>query len=172
MTGDAQGGAGVSNLVVSSCVIALHAPELRVRIQAVSDLVALGAPAVLSLMTSLTDNNPDVRWRVIVALAWIGDPQAVEPLIAALSDNVWEVRQNAAWALGQIRDPRASEHLLKAIYDEDEQVCILAAYALVRIGDTQRLLSGLGEENEHPRRAASAGLSLLTNAAPRQRPMV
>jgi len=158
--------------VVSSCIFALHAPELRARIQAVSDLVAVGVPAIVPLIACLTDTNLDVRWRVIVALGWIGDPQAVEPLMAALSDSVWEVRQNAAWALGQIGDSRTAEHLQKALYDEDEQVCILAAYAMARIGDPERLQLGLGAQDEHARRAASAGLSLLTNDTHRQRPMI
>ncbi len=137
-----------------------------------SDLVTAGVPAVPLLIATLTDENSDVRWRVIITLGWIGDTQAIEPLIAALSDSVWEVRQNAAWALGQIGGSRAAEHLLKAMYDEDEQVCVLAAYALTRIGDTARLQSGMREQNERARRAASAGLSLLMNDTHHPHPII
>jgi HEAT repeat protein len=130
-----------------------------------ADLMTEGIPIIPMLIAALADANPDVRWRVIVTLGWIGDSQAIEPLVDALSDSIWEVRQNAAWALGQIGGSRAAKHLSKAMYDEDEQVCVLATYALARIGEIEQLHPGLHEHNEHARRAASAALSLLMNAS-------
>jgi HEAT repeat protein len=134
-----------------------------VRIRAVGNLVTIGAPAVEALIASLEEADPEVRWRALVALAWIGDTQAVEPLIHALADTRWEVRQNAAWALGQIGDKRAADGLHRAMRDDDEQVCVLAAYALARMNASGRLQSYVGEANERARRAATAALSLLAN---------
>lgn len=153
----------MSNSAISLCIGALHEPDLCARIQAVSDLVAIGKPAVQPLIDASTDENPDIRWRVLVALGWLGDRQAVKPLLAALSDSLWEVRQNAAWALGQIGDHHAAERLLKAMHDEDEQVCVLAAYALARMNDVTHLQSGRDSDNEVTCRVANAGLSLLAH---------
>jgi HEAT repeat protein len=125
--------------------------------------VTIGKLAVQPLVGLLADANPEVRWRAIVALGWIGDTEAVEPLLVTLNDRVWEVRQNAAWALGQIGDHLAAEYLFTAMHDEDEQVCVLAAYALARMNDGAHLQSGSDSDNECTWRAASAGLSLLAH---------
>lgn len=100
----------------------LDKADIRTRLQADGDLVAIGKPAVHTLIAALADTAPEARWRSIVALGWIGDTEAVESLIGTLTDNVWEVRQNAAWALGQIGDTRAIAPLWTALHDEDEQV--------------------------------------------------
>jgi HEAT repeat protein len=155
----------MSNPAVVQYIGALSDSNLRARLQAVGDLVTIGAPAVEPLIASLEDTNPEVRWRALVALGWIGDTRAIEPLLDALSDTIWEVRQNAAWALGHIGDIRASEGLYRAAHDDDEQVCVLAAYALARMNDAVRLQSCLSETGERIRRAANAALSLLANDA-------
>jgi len=153
----------MSNAAVSEHIRALQDPDIQRRIQAVSDLVAIGQPALEPLIAGLPNSSAEARWRAIVALGWIGDPKAIEALLTGLGDSVWEVRQNAAWALGQIADTRTAEALLKAMHDQDEQVTVLAAYALARMGDIQRLQSALLDEHELARRAASAGLHLLLN---------
>jgi HEAT repeat protein len=131
--------------------------------QAVAELVAIGAPAVEALIASLNNAAPEVRWRALVALGWIGDTRAVEPLLNALRDSAWEVRHNAAWALGQIADPQAADDLVTTMRDDDEQVCVMAAYALARMQESQRLQLGLNDADERTWRAARAALSLLAN---------
>jgi HEAT repeat protein len=62
-------------------------------------LVAIGGPAVASLIEALADPNDDVRWEAAKALGQIGDPVAAEALVRALEDKSSGVRWLAAKGL-------------------------------------------------------------------------
>ena len=93
--------------------------------------------AVESLISTLGDENSDVRENAAWALGEIGDVRAVEPLIKALGYWYYGVQKNAAEALGKIGDARAVEPLIRALGDHDFDVQKYAAWALGRIGDAR-----------------------------------
>lgn len=63
------------------------------------DLVALGRPAVASLIGALENPDERVRWESAKALGQIGDPSAIPALIKALEDRSADVRWVAAESL-------------------------------------------------------------------------
>ena len=81
----------MANAALSAHIHALHDPDLRIRIEAGSALVAIGQPAVDPLSASLFNVPPEARWRALAAIGWIGDHQAIEALLTALKDDVSEV---------------------------------------------------------------------------------
>ena len=137
-----------------------------------SGLVQLGAPAVDSLIATLSDADPALREQAAEMLGEIKDPRAVPPLIAALKDNTPPakapaeldasgvplphasegalLRQYSAKALGEIKDSRADQPLIAALKDSDGNVRLAAAKALGEMDDTQSvtfLLSALNSRN-------------------------
>ena len=63
------------------------------------------------LISSLKDENADVREQAAFALGQIRDRGAVEALVIAIKDPIADVREQVAFALGQLRDPRAIDAL-------------------------------------------------------------
>jgi len=62
-------------------------------------LVAIGRPAVKSLVKLLNDPRSHVRWEAAKALGPIGDPDAAPALVSALEDRDTDVRWLAAAGL-------------------------------------------------------------------------
>jgi len=119
---------------VSQLIEKLKHPDGRMRLQAVTELGMIGAPAVEPLIAALRDADSHVQGGAADALGEIKDPRAVAPLIAALKDGDWDVRESAAWALGKIKDPRAVEPLIATLKDAESGVRGWAARALGEIG--------------------------------------
>lgn len=109
--------------------------ELEERRAAVSELVALGEPAVVPLIAALLrEPDPDPRWYLAGALGRIGAP-SVGPLLASMKEHDdHQFRRYAAAALGEIRGS-AIQPLIGALQDPDREVRQFAALALCRIGD-------------------------------------
>ncbi len=79
-------------------VASLRIESNWMNVQAVNDLITIGAPAVPYLVKALRDDHPQA-WRLAsVALVKIGQP-AVDALIYALDDENQQVRLLAAAAL-------------------------------------------------------------------------
>ncbi len=79
--------------------------------------------AVGALITTLNDENSDVRCIAAWAIGRHADRNAVEPLIVALNDQITEVRCAAARALGQLADNRALPALQQLVeYDQSETI--------------------------------------------------
>ena len=79
-------------------------------------LVALGTPAVPSLIQLLSHRKPHVRWEAAKAIGGIGDPIAAFALVNALKDRDGDVRWLAAEGLAALgRD--ALPPLLAALID-------------------------------------------------------
>jgi HEAT repeat protein len=100
-------------------------------------LVAVGSPAVDTLVSFVREKNP--VWQVeareaAAALGLISDARSVEPLIGALEDKEGFCRREAAVALGQIADQRAIQPLARALQEQDETLRDCAAAGLGRIG--------------------------------------
>jgi HEAT repeat protein len=70
-----------------------------VRERARQSLVAIGGPAVASLIEALADRNEQMRWEAAKALGQIGDPVSAYALVNALEDEVFDVRWLAAEGL-------------------------------------------------------------------------
>lgn len=75
--------------------------DSSIQVSAAFALAAIGAPAVVSLIAALNDEDPDVREGAARALGKIKDSRAVEPLVTALkNDNDSEVQREIAKAVG------------------------------------------------------------------------
>lgn len=92
-------------------------------------LVALGAPAVSSLMLALHNSKSDqVRWEAAKALGAMGDARAIPTLIKALADKDSDVAWLAAVALNAFGQT-AWQDMLKALVDEGTESAILRKQA-------------------------------------------
>ncbi len=89
-------------------VASLRIENNWMNVQAVNDLIAIGAPAVPYLVKALGDDHPQA-WRLAsVALVKIGKP-AVDALIYALDDESEQVRLLAAATLYKMRILKKSD---------------------------------------------------------------
>lgn len=120
--------------------------------------------AVAPLISSLNDEDINIRSAAARILGEFGDPRAVEPLIAALRNEDGNLRKEAfnalvrigtpsveplisqlnqyhsaraVEALGRIGDPRAVEPLIAVLNDDEISVRTKAAQALGKIGNAR-----------------------------------
>jgi len=82
-------------------------------------LVALGEPAVPSLVKALKDKEELVRKQAVVGLGRIKSTQAIDPLIEMLKDADWFTRLTAAAALEAIGDERGRDAIKPLLKDSD-----------------------------------------------------
>ena len=73
------------------------------------------------------------------ALAELGDERAVQPLLRAMSTKHYRVPPAAAEALGRLGAPAAFDQLVQALEAESADLRVAAAEALGRLGDTRAL---------------------------------
>ncbi|MBC6438841.1 MAG: HEAT repeat domain-containing protein [Rhodospirillales bacterium] len=85
---------------------------------------------VESIMPSLHEDEPAIRYAVAAALGNIGDPIAVPDLIEALHDDHERVRWEAAWSLGRIGDVSAIPELIEALNDDSGDVRWFSSWSL------------------------------------------
>ncbi len=114
----------------------LNSEDLKVRSQAMDELVKIGKPAVPALLQALTGESRRAQYMAAGALGDIKDPRAVEPLIWALGVSSQETRRNAAYALGKIGDARAARPLIRLLNDPEKEVRRFAEWALRRTDRT------------------------------------
>ena len=104
---------------ISELIAALASPSPAARRKAWETLVALGKPAVPSLIQLLSHRKPHVRWEAAKALGGIADPIAASALVNALDDRDGDVRWLAAEGLAALgRD--ALQPLLAALIEGSE----------------------------------------------------
>jgi len=108
---------------ISELIAALASPSPVARRKAREALVALGKPAVPSLIQLLSHRKPHVRWEAAKAIGGIGDPIAAFALVNALKDRDGDVRWLAAEGLAALgRD--ALPPLLAALIDPSNSDCL------------------------------------------------
>ena len=101
---------------IPELIAALASPSPVARRKAREALMALGKPAVPSLIQLLSHRKPHVRWEAAKALGGIADPIAALALVNALKDRDGDVRWLAAEGLATLgRD--ALPPLLAALID-------------------------------------------------------
>jgi hypothetical protein len=81
---------------IPSLVADLATPDAAVRMKARKALVAIGKPAVPSLVRLLSHRKPHARWEAAKALCGIADPLAASALVNSLGDRDRDVRWLAA----------------------------------------------------------------------------
>ena len=127
----------------------LRDQDRSVREAAIEALRSIGAPAVETVGTCLTEPDLSVQESASAILAAIADERALAPLIKVLHSGDWIVRMHAAKALGRVRNADAVELLMPLLQDKVKAVREEAAAALAAIGDASipHLLKALQHED-------------------------
>jgi len=144
-TSDAQPPAAIGKPAVEPLISSLKDQDCNVRESAVMELIALGQPAVETLIPYLKHKDENVRSGIAQALGKLGDKRAVKPLIGCLKDKDQYVRSDAAEALGELGDRMAVEPLTTCLKDDDAIVRCQAFVALESLG-VARTADELAEE--------------------------
>ena len=104
---------------IPELIAALASPSPAARRKARETLVALGKPAVPSLIQLLSHRKPHVRWEAAKALGGIADPIVASALVGALKDCDGDVRWLAAEGLAALGQD-ALQPLLAALIEQNE----------------------------------------------------
>jgi HEAT repeat protein len=104
------------------------------RMKARKSLVALGKPAVPSLIRTLQKSEEDhIRWEAAKTLGAIGDPRAIPSLVKALEDSDQGVVWLAAEALGKFKKIAWPPLLRALVKSEKDSVSLrLGAHHVLR----------------------------------------
>lgn len=121
--------------VIEALVAGLDDPSEKVRLNAISSLIALDAEEAVPRLTELMVSDPSaaVQRDAIEALGRIADARAVPALVALLEDQKARPPLNAIWALGQLQDMSALPILAELRESSDPYVAYNANQALRRI---------------------------------------
>lgn len=92
---------------------------------------------IKTLVSELTNSDPQIRMRAAQALGSIGFSGAVPTLLELLEDPEYQVCKSAAEALGKIGSTEAIPKLLKLLRDSDFGVRWIAVEALGSIGSPE-----------------------------------
>lgn len=124
--------------------------DSRLRGEGARSLGKIGDPeAVKPLISALLQERQDEQ--MPLALAEIGDLQALPSLLDAFKEADREVRPNIALALGAFHDRKAVDALIEGLSDLDPNVRFCSISALGKLKDSSavsHLLGCLGENNE------------------------
>ncbi len=94
--------------------------ELEVIDACAHSLSKQGKVAIPTLTEAL--NQPQTKLTAVEALAYLRQPETIEPLLTLVNDENAEVRRIALEALGSFRDSRIVEALISALQDPDSRV--------------------------------------------------
>jgi hypothetical protein len=110
---------------VESLIDMLANKDGMIRQKARKSLVALGRPAVTSLIQALQTSEADqVRWEATKALGAIGDTTSIPTLVKALEDSDSDVTWLAAEALGKFKKIAWPELLRALIKSKPDSVLL------------------------------------------------
>ena len=127
-------------------VVAQKLSDAEREILTLQDQRSLGNGA---LTAYLTNENPQLRSRALLALANIQDTTTVSSVASLLNDTDANVRAAAAFALGQLGVNKAQEQLLARLRQESDSTAAGRMFeALGRVGD-ERALDALVEDSVH-----------------------
>lgn len=130
---------------LESLMGALAGKDGATRLKARKALVALGKPAVSSLMQALRKSRLDhLRWEAAKILGAIGDTRAIPPLVRALEDHDIDVAWVAAEALRKFKKA-AWPPLLRALVKRGSDSALLrqGAHHVLRHQKQKGLNDGL-----------------------------
>jgi len=119
---------------------------------------------VNTLISELSDKNPNIRVGAAEALGKSDDKRAIEHLIKAMKDENMMVRRNAADALVELGDLRAVEPLIKALQDRELSVRTHAAANLGKVFDKRAikpLVDSLQDKDWSVRKNAAESLGKI-----------
>ena len=94
--------------------------ELEVIDACAHGLSKQGKVAIPTLTEAL--NQPQTKLTAVEALAYLRQPETIEPLLTVVNDGDAEIRKIAIEALGSFRDSRIMEALISALQDTDSRV--------------------------------------------------
>lgn len=80
-------------------------------------LIKIGAVAVPSLLTRLSDEDTEVVSKTCYILGKIGDSSAIDGLVDVSGHSDWHIRSSAVAALGDIGNERGYEVVSRALAD-------------------------------------------------------
>lgn len=154
----------MSEKSVSDSLVAIHKAGNRIKMEGiVAELQnSLGKSALETIISYLTDNNPDVRAGSALALGLIGDIQVVKPLVTALSDQNLRVSTVAATALSLIRDPAVDDLIATFRNTDDRRIKFHTINALDQSNDPRVIdifLEALTIRDDLIRKYAAYGLA-------------
>jgi len=153
---------------IDSLVEALRTSEFSgVRWKSAEALSRIGGVSVDALISALSDDDEDVRWKAAIALGETGSPKGIEPLITLLCDEDRFVKSRAAAALGMIGEP-AVEPLIRTLSEGDGDHRWGAAIALGKIRDPRSiepLIRALADKYENVRAESAASLAAIGKPA-------
>jgi hypothetical protein len=90
--------------------------------------------AALAIMDSITDSDPDVRYRVLEALGHIKTTDSMEAVLPLLLDDDPQIRWKAVITLGEIGNPKAAQHIAFLLDDPENLVRTTAKAVLKDLG--------------------------------------
>ena len=128
---------------------------------------ALAENRVAELSRLLSSRSDKTRLSAVLALAKLGDPEALKPLVVALGDSSVRVRAVAATALGRLECNAALPTLRTlATEDRDPDVRKAASTAAIKISTASRRHEGVPRPDGDPqaRRAALASPRAIGHA--------
>jgi HEAT repeat protein len=138
----------------------------KVNISAANVLRNIGKAAVPSLITALTNEDPEVRRSAAGGLVSIGEPIPSKHWLQALKDSDKYVKFMAAGQLGKAKDASATDALVALLKDDDMEVRIEAAKALGEIGDEKAVDPLVDVLSEAPRNRYSPSYALAKIGRP------
>ena len=103
----------------------------------VDEIVKIGIPAILALITALKDKDLNVQERAAKAIGKIGvNDEQFETIVRMLKEGeTWEERYGAAIALGELKNVKTIPALITALKDENPNVQWSAAVAIGKIAE-------------------------------------
>lgn len=124
--------AGPIQAAVDALIEALFQDDARERQQARRALVALGEAAVEPLTRLMANQDVDVRWEAVKALADIQAPAAVPELVCALADKDSGIRWMAAEGLIALGHEALAPLLRALVQDPDSDFLREGAHHVLR----------------------------------------
>jgi HEAT repeat protein len=126
-------------------------------------LVTIGQPSVRALVTLASEQDRDTEWRILGALALIGDAAGLPRVLSAARSAEPALRAAAYRALRTVADESAIPVLVQGLAEDDSDVRTDAAAALARLGSSSRAAARQATLDAGSTRARSAACAALAH---------
>jgi HEAT repeat protein len=152
----------------AAIVRALNDKDERVSAEAIDALSAIGPAAVDALSNASTQEDADIRFAAISALAGMAKEQIIPVLQTALADKVQRIREAAVMGLAATKSQKAIPALSQALRSDNVQASGDAMQGLVQLGDASvsAFAQAIKEDKRWAvRRVAAQGLGHIATVA-------